>query len=367
MSASDGETWPPRSGALVLGERDRALEDVERLARVAAREVDEVLERVVGRARRRPSGRTRRRARAPRPRARAGRSSPTSSSVERLEAEHAHPRQERRVDLEVRVLGRGADQRDRAVLDVGQERVLLRLVEAVDLVDEQDACARPSSASRSCAAAITTRTSATPPMTAERVRELARRPPRRAGGRASSCRCPAGPTGAASARWPRSTDAAQRRRARRRGAPGRRTRRASAGACGRRAAAARAAVGTGLRGGRRGRRAGSAWGDGSPPRVSRPGTRPATSIRMYRTNRIANMQRDDPDDVAARRARRRRTPRRVVGQALAARYPASPWRASGRPAPCERSRVRLRASSAARSSASDLRLDLGRAGELGVA
>ena len=41
---------------LVLGERDRTLEDVERLPRVAAREVDEVVEGVRPRARRRPSG-----------------------------------------------------------------------------------------------------------------------------------------------------------------------------------------------------------------------------------------------------------------------------------------------------------------------
>ena len=57
---------------------------------------------------------------------------------ERLQAPDPHPGQERRVDLEVRVLGRRADEGDRAVLDVRQERVLLGLVEAVDLVDEQD-------------------------------------------------------------------------------------------------------------------------------------------------------------------------------------------------------------------------------------
>ena len=61
--------------------------------------------------------------------------------AERLEPPHAQARQERRVDLEVRVLGRRADQRDGAVLDVRQERVLLALVEAVDLVDEQDRAA----------------------------------------------------------------------------------------------------------------------------------------------------------------------------------------------------------------------------------
>ena len=61
--------------------------------------------------------------------------------AERLEAPHAQPGQQRRVHLEVRVLGRRADQGDRPVLDVRQERVLLALVEAVDLVDEQDRAA----------------------------------------------------------------------------------------------------------------------------------------------------------------------------------------------------------------------------------
>ncbi len=46
------------------------------------------------------------------------------------------------IDLERRVLRRRADQHDVAGLDVGQERVLLRLVEAVDLVDEEDGAAR---------------------------------------------------------------------------------------------------------------------------------------------------------------------------------------------------------------------------------
>ena len=58
--------------------------------------------------------------------------------VELLEAEDPAPRKQRRDDLEGRVLGRGADQRHGAVLHVGQDRVLLRLVEAVDLVDEED-------------------------------------------------------------------------------------------------------------------------------------------------------------------------------------------------------------------------------------
>ena len=57
--------------------------------------------------------------------------------VERLEHQHARAREQRRVQLERRVFGGGADQHDGAVLHHRQERVLLRAVEAVDLVDEQ--------------------------------------------------------------------------------------------------------------------------------------------------------------------------------------------------------------------------------------
>jgi hypothetical protein len=58
--------------------------------------------------------------------------------AEPLERVDPAAREQRRVDLEGRVLGGGADQHDGALLDVGQERVLLGLVEAVDLVHEQD-------------------------------------------------------------------------------------------------------------------------------------------------------------------------------------------------------------------------------------
>ena len=58
--------------------------------------------------------------------------------VERPEDQHARARQKRRVQLERRVLGGGADQRDGAVLHDRQEGVLLRAVEAVDLVDEEE-------------------------------------------------------------------------------------------------------------------------------------------------------------------------------------------------------------------------------------
>ncbi len=71
--------------------------------------------------------------------------------VERDELDHGAAREERRVHLEVRVLGRRADQRDEAVLDRVQHRVLLRLVEAVDLVDEEDRAAAVSSQPVPCA------------------------------------------------------------------------------------------------------------------------------------------------------------------------------------------------------------------------
>ena len=47
--------------------------------------------------------------------------------AERLEAEHLAPREQRRVHREAGVLGRRPDQHDRAVLDVGQERILPEL------------------------------------------------------------------------------------------------------------------------------------------------------------------------------------------------------------------------------------------------
>src|SRR5713226_48182 len=47
-------------------------------------------------------------------------------------------REERGIDLEGRVLRGGADQGERALLDMRQEGVLLAPVEAMDLVDEED-------------------------------------------------------------------------------------------------------------------------------------------------------------------------------------------------------------------------------------
>src|SRR6266516_3137434 len=57
---------------------------------------------------------------------------------QRLEYEHAAARQQRRGQLEARGLARSADQGDDPVLDPGEKRVLLRPVEAMDLVAKQD-------------------------------------------------------------------------------------------------------------------------------------------------------------------------------------------------------------------------------------
>ena len=57
--------------------------------------------------------------------------------VEGLELEDPRARDEGAVDLEEGILGRGADEEDGAVLDPGQEGVLLGLVPAVHLVDEE--------------------------------------------------------------------------------------------------------------------------------------------------------------------------------------------------------------------------------------
>ena len=61
--------------------------------------------------------------------------------VQAVQHEDLRTAQDRGVQLEARVLGRGAHEGDRAVLHVRQETVLLRLVEAVDLVDEEERAA----------------------------------------------------------------------------------------------------------------------------------------------------------------------------------------------------------------------------------
>ena len=56
---------------------------------------------------------------------------------QRLERDEHRAREQRGDDAERRVLGRGRDEDDGAVLDAGQQRVLLGLGEAVDLVEEE--------------------------------------------------------------------------------------------------------------------------------------------------------------------------------------------------------------------------------------
>ena len=58
--------------------------------------------------------------------------------VQPIEHQHLTARHERAGEREGRVLGGRADQGDRAVLDLGQQPVLLGAIEAVDLVDEQE-------------------------------------------------------------------------------------------------------------------------------------------------------------------------------------------------------------------------------------
>ena len=61
--------------------------------------------------------------------------------AKRLQHIHRGARQQRAVDLERRVFGGRADEGDQPALDIGQESVLLRLVEAVHFIDEQDGVA----------------------------------------------------------------------------------------------------------------------------------------------------------------------------------------------------------------------------------
>ena len=58
-----------------------------------------------------------------------------------LKLYHAPTRQQCRVDLEVRVLGRGANHNDGTVLNGVQQGILLRLRKTVNLVDKQDGAA----------------------------------------------------------------------------------------------------------------------------------------------------------------------------------------------------------------------------------
>ena len=58
--------------------------------------------------------------------------------AQRFELENLRAADQRPVDREERVFRRRAEQADGAAFHIGQQRVLLRAVEAVDFVDEED-------------------------------------------------------------------------------------------------------------------------------------------------------------------------------------------------------------------------------------
>ncbi len=66
---------------------------------------------------------------------------PQVFGLKRLELKDLTPAEKSSVDGEERVLGRGADEDHDSFLDIGEERILLRLVEAVDFVDEEQCAA----------------------------------------------------------------------------------------------------------------------------------------------------------------------------------------------------------------------------------
>ena len=66
--------------------------------------------------------------------------------VERFEHIDLTAGEERAYDFERRVFGRGTDEGHRAVFYGAQQRVLLRLVEAVYFIDKQDGAALPENA-----------------------------------------------------------------------------------------------------------------------------------------------------------------------------------------------------------------------------
>ena len=117
----------------------------------------------------------------------------------RLELVDLRAREQRRVDLEVRVLGRRADQRHEPLLDPGQQRVLLRLVEAVDLVEEEDR--PPAARAEPLARPLRAPRARSPPSpTPPRAPRTPRRSSARRSARASSCPSPAARRGSSTAR-----------------------------------------------------------------------------------------------------------------------------------------------------------------------
>src|SRR5918994_2715344 len=113
------------AASLALRRSRRQLEDVERGTGVSARASGNLGHKLVGQRRAELRG--------------AAADQEREIIVrQRFELVDLAAREQRGVDLKVRVLGRGPDESDQAALDRGQQRILLRLVEAVDLVEEED-------------------------------------------------------------------------------------------------------------------------------------------------------------------------------------------------------------------------------------
>ena len=188
--------------------------------------------------------------------------------------EHAGARQQSRVELERRILRRRADQRDRAVLHHRQKGILLRAVEAMDLVDEQErALPLRAARARGVEDLLQFRDAG---MDRRELHERVVAAKRRSAARPSSCRCPAAPR-RSSSRATAPQAGASALHSDRSDAPGPKPRRATSAAAARRAAPA-AAQAWG-----RGRREGS-WR--FVPR-RRPAVQPravavATALRAWR-------------------------------------------------------------------------------------
>ena len=58
-----------------------------------------------------------------------------------FQTHHLHARKQRRIDFKKRVFGSSTDEHYRAVFHVGEQHILLRLVEAMNLVDKHDSTA----------------------------------------------------------------------------------------------------------------------------------------------------------------------------------------------------------------------------------
>ena len=72
------------------------------------------------------------------PKARSTNHAEALSGASRSKPNHPRARKKRGIQLKRGIFGRRADQRDRAVLDMRKKRVLLRLVESMNLVDEKN-------------------------------------------------------------------------------------------------------------------------------------------------------------------------------------------------------------------------------------